>query len=401
MVSLYGDNGEDGLQNDLQPQLSESQPSIETQIRANLPVRHLLTLEQIAEQHGCAVEQVPDNFLIVTEKLEDQIHQHPDVDYRDAIEIVDPVFQMWNATRFLPTNHSLGTFSRSLDTYDAFIAAYFPEHDPEFNRRLLRNIKLFNQTAISLHRLRYIRNKAQPPREGYVPRYTNADTWISVGKIPQSESHFVTTAEVLREVDELTKTYDFPALLFHATGSDALPSISHEGSILSSREAIKRGIPIRTGEFLEQIQPLSSDQTYGLSDIHVSPQLISSYAIMRWFDEFDVAFGVTPDAVKAHHQKRTGQNPLLQDFGEGIPIGPEFPLTEVHCIFAPQLRRETMMEWIRRFAPHIRFISTEAWALIKTYGTDYFSRLPRYDPVTIVDTVSKTNNAVIVTCSQS
>lgn len=378
----------------------DSPEDIEQWIREGIQPRQLKSIDQIAEEIGCSVEEIPQRFTQMIETLERQVSRKDGYSGLESEVFIDPLFQIWNATRDLPEGHPLTVFSRSLESFDIFFDTYFPEGTARLKYDIIKYIDLFCDFVVAQWSIRSVATGEPTIYTEFPQRYDNVRRWVALPRESPYRSITVTTPKIIEEALNLRKNPCLEELLIHATASAALEGIEREKALLSAQAVIETGHQLRTGEYLSYIAPYQEPgETGGLDNIYGSWNKDQGYSRIRWFNEYQIMFGINSDRLRVRLQRECGEKPLLHDrAGDGVPLGKRVPLGEVDYIFVPADRLEQMREWTSQNAPHITVISIEAWKLLDRFSRRDLIAASQQNPIEVKDNESRCKNHAIESC---
>jgi hypothetical protein len=124
--------------------------------------------------------------------------------------------------------------------------------------------------------------------------------------------------------------------VYHATSSVALPAISRQKALLSSRRLIKEGESLVTGEITTPQGRLHKEWN-GLEDVYASASPHNVMYAKTKEDEYPVIFGIDAAPFTMHAG--------LGDYGDGIKLGPTVPLSHVNSMAVPHERVSEANTW--------------------------------------------------------
>lgn len=355
-------------------------------IREQLQAAPRLTLEEIYQKYDCDQETFPEVFeKQVVSPIKEVIRgmvKERNFSY-DAIiaeELFDPLYQVWQATRELPPEYPLYELAQRLESFESFYESYFSGKPQDFQGPLITYFDMYLNFCHNPMEIRtvWIGPKEQRRTLG-LRQYPPEKTWISLEENNRGNTTEVTTLEVLKQAHCLHEMeLESEDLIFHSTGSSALAGIGEEEAILSASALLRRGGNLRSGEFvtLGQYNPtLNRPDSPGLADVYGSPGTVSSYGYSRWFDEYEVVFGLDREKVRRRLLEETGKEPFLRYSSEGACLGPRVPLDEATLLLTPNKHLPKLRAWAKEHAPEAVVTSTEAWKVAQRYNKEELERI--------------------------
>lgn len=197
-----------------------------------------------------------------------------------------------------------------------------------------------SKTEIIVPRLEIVRppsRRSFHPREVEEEAQQRTDNLHHIGdidriKIYASES-LINEVETIRDLGGLAV-----GNVYHATSSVALPGISRQRALLSSKQLTEMTEPIVTGEITTDMGELHRHWG-GLEDVYASNSPVSlTYAKTVGNDEYPVIFGINKNAIE--------DKPLQGiDSGDGIRLGPRVDLKHVTAQIVPYEKVPEMQAW--------------------------------------------------------
>lgn len=159
--------------------------------------------------------------------------------------------------------------------------------------------------------------------------------------------------EVIQEVKN-APPIDLSVLGFHATTSATLRDISQEGALLSSKRVLDSGKQLRNGELL------GSDRVHDNVFVYTD-KIAGSYGMPRWFDQFEIEFGVY---IREQERFLEKYGKTLEGGGsDGLEIGDEVPLNNVKLIASHSVNLDQVRKWAQENCPSAQVVSREALKL--------------------------------------
>lgn len=332
------------------------------------------SLGQLLASEGVKASGLPGKFARKVRECFQYADKNSSIIDTDLNPQIEFIYKVWHATRDIPCGHELATFSRGLDSFDSFLKQYGQGQSRQAVGNLMQRIDVFVRTELNILKLVDVFPEGHRRRRLNSGIYNYEGDWI---RLPGSRYYVEESRFADREVlQEIVATLDRTrsAGLFHATGSAALEGIGRHGAILSARRARELGEPIKTGEYNTYIGwngfSVSGGEG-GLGNVYTLGSLSTSYALVRWFDEFDVVFGLSRERMERYLRDEKGHDKFyLSDFaGEGIRVGPEAPLKLVETVNTEVSFVPFMKNWVDKHAPHIQVRSLEADDLRNSEGS--------------------------------
>jgi len=333
-------------------------------------------LDNLCNMENCDIRELPDLFANKLKFIFGHCEKHSSMIDDKLDPQIDFIYQCYKSTRNISPTLNLSGFSSSLDNFDIFISQYAQGVSRKALGNLMQRINRFIETTI--HPSRTIAT--------FPDRYRNRDKlsfynlegrWIQIpSKYNASEKDYIEESIVKEIISIQESGYKRPDL-YHATGSASLDGIARHGAILSANKAVALGETVKTGEYNTYIgwdEQSASGGRSGLGSIYTSKDPYSGYGIARWFNEYNVVFGLSKEKIAKYLQKDKGEtNIRFEDYaGEGITIGPDAPLELVDIIYADHIYLDELNKWKEKNAPHAYIISLEADQLLRSRGKQEF-----------------------------
>ena len=302
------------------------------------------TAEKIASEYGCEVADIPQLFgQLLTEAAPlkpPEIHKTPDEEYQQ----LHALYKIWRAAQEDP---ELGDLAARIGS-----AADVQQNFPGCNVRLLASmLKACSESSFQPGGMLIF--SASPERTSFGQDYGMYDidgAWINV----PAPTIVLARPAVLEEAAALEEELTAPeADIFHATSSAALPGITHNRTILSSRRAVEAGHSITTGEYLhDQHTGNTASDDIVPENVYMSNLLVTTYSTKQWFNEFPVIFGYDAVEVEDAYEQRYGYRKNFRSANApGHEVGDELPLEKARAVYVPADKLPEIQEWLDEFAP--------------------------------------------------
>ena len=350
----------------------------------SLDVRDKPTIQGICRNEGSISQKLPDVF---TRRTKDIINYCKENDYIVDDKLspqIDFIYQCYASTRSSPPLH-LREFSRSLDSFDSFVAHYARRASRSTIGNLMERIDRFTRTTLHPRRVITVFPENHRMHEKTIS-YQLKGRWILLPSEFGSGEEYVEKG-VVEEILNLQKIGYKQPDLYHTTGSASLEGIAKHGALLSARRAIESEEAVKTGEQNTYIGWEDHSQMggkKGLASVYTSKFPHIGYSVARWFDEYHVIFGLSRERITTYIQAHNQPDDRLKEFPKGeVRIGPEVPLELVDSIYGEHIYLKQLLEWKEKNAPQALVVSLEADDLLRRRTKRDWESIVRQKPIFI------------------
>lgn len=272
-------------------------------------------------------------------------------------EVLKFVYETYLATRSVSEKDVLATFSNSLDNFEGFRKNYLKDASEHQIRDFFNGVNFFRDQVIHPSRKLTLFD-AGIERHLWQGIYMYHGDWVLIPEVKKRYSFEVVDRSVIIDAIKLKKL-GFRSELSHTTASAALDGIAKFHKIISSELLEKLREPIQTGEYATD--RMKAHEVYASeNDCH------KGYDVIRWFNEYPIAFAFPLDKQKEYIEKKFPKHPFLYRFfwtSDGMYVGPEVPLENVTHMVTDHQNLDEAKTWAAKNAPNLIITSFDAYNL--------------------------------------
>lgn len=318
------------------------------------------SIQEISDHAGIPTDALENHIRFEIEKFISKVENNGIYYYNEFDDLADNLYNIFLESK----KNTPPDWIKNFDSFESFVSEFCPQTNKNTQSKLISQVENFFGTHIPP----LIKRKPDNNElTDLTVAYNGTGNWV---ELPQAWVDRSIVEEARRLLDS-----GFPEkneLFVHGTGSAAMTDFAKYQAIRSAALALETGSNVVTGEFVSYIshdgQTSVSGGKSGLKDVYTSESGLSSdcYTMQRWFNEFQVTFGISQNKQRAYNEARGIDRDYINWSNNGITVGPVVPLKNVVAISAQKENEKTVLSWIESHCPHAKFVSYEAAELLES-----------------------------------